>query len=268
MSRLLSVVLVLACAWAAPAIGATSPAGLLPAGTLRATFIGTNPVQATIDPRPGEARGPAAELARELAKKLGVAAKVTAAEGVRGVLDSVKKGDADIGFLAYDSGRAAEVDFSQPYSLGQNTFIVLTSSPIGTVRDIDRPGTRIGATGGDAGELFLSRSMKNARIERFRDGDMEMAMEKLRTRELQAYGTNRQRLYEIARRASDLRLLPDNFYAVEQSIIVKKGNKALLGIVIRFLDDARTSGFVADSIRRSGLVGVDVARPRATGSSR
>src|SRR5258706_79742 len=164
MSRLISVVLVLALAWAAPAIGATSPAGPLPTGTLRATFIGTNPVQATIDPRTGEARGPAAELARELAKKLGVTAKVTAAEGVRGVLDSVKKGDADIGFLAYDSGRAAEVDFSQPYSLGQNTFIVLTSSPISTVPDIDRPGTRIGATVGDRAEMLFHLRKKKQRM--------------------------------------------------------------------------------------------------------
>jgi polar amino acid transport system substrate-binding protein len=266
MRRLISVAFAFALSFTAPAIAA-APATLLPAGSLRATFIATNPVQATIDPRTGQARGPAADLARELGKKLSVPVKVSAAEGVRGVLDSVKKGEADIGFLAYDSGRAAEVDFSQPYSLGQNTFIVLTSSPLRSVREIDRPGTRVGATGGDAGELFLTRTLKSARIERFRDGDMEMAMDRLRKGELQAYGTNRQRLFEIAARASDLRLLPDNFYAVEQSVIVKKGNKALLEVVTRFLDEARISGFVADSMRRSGLVGVDVARPRP-GASR
>src|SRR5947209_2835019 len=83
MSRLIAAVLVLALAWTASATGAAPPADLLPTGALRATFIATNPVQAAIDPRTGEARGPAADLARELAKKLGVTAKVTAAQGVR-----------------------------------------------------------------------------------------------------------------------------------------------------------------------------------------
>jgi hypothetical protein len=36
-------------------------------GTLRATYIATNPVQASIDPASNEVRGPAAALARELA---------------------------------------------------------------------------------------------------------------------------------------------------------------------------------------------------------
>ena len=39
------------------------------AGTLRATYIATNPVQAFVDPATKEVRGPAAALARELAKR-------------------------------------------------------------------------------------------------------------------------------------------------------------------------------------------------------
>src|SRR4051794_38429231 len=39
---------------------------LAPTGTLRATYIATNPVQAFIDPATKEVRGPAAALAREL----------------------------------------------------------------------------------------------------------------------------------------------------------------------------------------------------------
>ena len=41
---------------------------LIPTGTLRATYIGTNPVQAFVDPATKEVRGPAAELARALAR--------------------------------------------------------------------------------------------------------------------------------------------------------------------------------------------------------
>jgi polar amino acid transport system substrate-binding protein len=234
---------------------------LMPAGILRATFIATNPVQATVDPATGDVRGPANDLARELGRRLGVPVKVTPAMGVNGVLNSVKNGEADIGFLAYDPGRAAEVDFSRPYAIGQNTFIVLATSALKTVADVDRPGMVLGATQGDAGELFLTRTLKNAELKRNRDG-VDHALEMLRSGEIQAYGTNRQRLYELAKGNPGLRLLPDNFYGVEQSIIVKKGNKALLEAVDKFLDEARNSRFVAGAIERAGLVGVDVAPPR------
>ena len=43
---------------------------LVPTGTLRATFIATDPVQATLDPATGEVRGPANDLAHELGRRL------------------------------------------------------------------------------------------------------------------------------------------------------------------------------------------------------
>jgi polar amino acid transport system substrate-binding protein len=135
-------------------------------GTLRASFIATNPVQAVTDRETGEVRGPAAELTRELARRLGVPFRISGAQGVTGVLDSVKKDEADIGFLAFDAERAREVDFSQTYSLAQNTYVVLEGSPLRAVADMDRPGIRIGVAARDAGDLFLTRNLKNAELKR------------------------------------------------------------------------------------------------------
>jgi polar amino acid transport system substrate-binding protein len=236
-------------------------AELAPTGSLRATFIDTNPVQGTVDAK-GETHGPGPDLARELARRLGVPAKVSAAPGVQGVLNSVKNGEADIGFLAYDPGRAVEVDYSKPYSIGQNTFVVLDSSSVKSVTELDKPGLVLGATQGDAGELFLSRNLKNATVNRNRGGDMDLALKMLRSGEIAAYGTNRQRLYDFAEANPGLRLLTDNFYGVEQCVIVRKGNTALLEVVQKFLDEARETGLIAAAIQRAGLIGVDVAPPR------
>jgi polar amino acid transport system substrate-binding protein len=85
----------------------------------------------------------------------------------------------------------------------------------------------------------------------------------LRARDIEAYAANRQRLHEATSRMSGLRLLPDNFYGVEQAIVVAKGNAALLARINRFLDEARASGLVAEAIKRAGVVGVDVAPPSA-----
>jgi polar amino acid transport system substrate-binding protein len=259
MRRLMSM----AVAFGVCAAAAAFAADLIPTGTLRATFIDTNPVQGMVDAKTGETYGIGPDLARELARRLGVRAKVSAAPGVGGVLNSVKNGEADIGFLAYDPARALEVDYTAPYSVGQNTFVVLKTSPVKSVAELDRPGIVVGATQGDAGELFLSRTWKNAKIDRNRGGDMDLALKMLRSGEIAAYGTNRGRLEDLAKQAGDLRLLPDNFFGVEQCIIVKKGNKALLDVAQKFLDDARVSGFTATAINRAGIAGVELAPPRS-----
>jgi polar amino acid transport system substrate-binding protein len=231
----------------------------VPTGTLRVTYIATNPVQASVDPKTGEVRGPGAEVARAIAKHLGVPVKITGVAGPAGVLDSLKKGEADLGLLAFDPARAKEVDFSAPYALAQNTYLVPVDSPIKSVNDIDKPGIRVGVTERDAGELYLSRALKAAEIKRNNTGNLDVVTKWLAGHEVDAYGTNRQRLTEIAQRNPGYRLLPDNFYGVEQSMIVAKGNKALLDAANVALDDARRTGLIAAAIARSGLIGLDVA---------
>jgi polar amino acid transport system substrate-binding protein len=108
----------------------------VPTGTLRVTYIATNPVQAFVDPKTGEVRGPGADMARAIAKRLGVPVKITGVAGPAGVLDSLKKGEADMGLLAFDPERAKEVDFSPPYALAQNTFLVPEGSALRSVADV------------------------------------------------------------------------------------------------------------------------------------
>jgi polar amino acid transport system substrate-binding protein len=232
---------------------------IAPTGTLRATYIATNPVQAFVDPVTKDVRGPGAEITRELAKRAGVPFTIRGASGVQGVIDSVKNGEADIGFVAFDPVRAEQVDFTQNYSLAQNTYIVPTNSPIRSVADADKAGIRIGVGARDAGEYFLTRTLKSAELKRNEGGISDAMVKALLAGELDAYAGNRMRLNEAAQKTPGLRLMPDNFYGVEQAIIVPKGNAARLAIVEKFIDEARASGLIAGSISRAGLVGVDVA---------
>ena len=201
-----------------------------------------------------EVRGPAAEIARELAKRAGVPFTITGANGVQGVIDSVKNGEADIGFVAFDPVRAAQVDFSQNYALAQNTYLVPESSPIKSVADADRAGVRIGVGARDAGDYFLTRTLKNAELKRNEGGNLDVALKQLAAGEIDAYAGNRMRLHGAVQKTPGLRLVPDNFYGVEQSVIVPKGDAARLAIVEKFIDEARASGLIAgrDRARRSG----------------
>jgi polar amino acid transport system substrate-binding protein len=234
---------------------------LAPTGTLRATFLAQNPVQGRIDPASGAVSGPAAELGAELARRLGVPFSIAGLPGVPAVIDSVKTGAADIGFLARDPARAAEVDFSQPYELAHNTYLVLDRSAIRGAADIDRAGVRIGVGAGDAADLYLRRTLKNAELVPNPGGSLALAYNLLVSSGIDAYAANRQRLSEFAPTQRGLRILPDNFLPVEQAIIVKKGDVEGLATINRLIDEARRSGLIQAAIERAKLVGVDVAPP-------
>lgn len=226
---------------------------------LRATFIAANPVQAFVDPATGRVRGPAVDLTRALAQQLGVPWSITGAQGVAGVIARVVSGEADIGFVAFDPLRAIDVDFSQAYSLSQNAYLVAAGSSLCCAADVDGPGVRIGVRKGDAGELFLTRTLRQAALVRDEGGSLEAAAKSLRDGTLSAYAANRHRLTGFIATTPGFRILKGDFYAVEQAVAVRKGNMALLGIVNPFLDRARTTGFIAASIKGAGLSGVDVA---------
>ncbi|PWU06646.1 MAG: hypothetical protein C5B51_11805 [Terriglobia bacterium] len=234
-------------------------ADLAPTGTLRASFLGNNPTQGRVDPKTGAITGPVAEITKELARRLNVPFRITPGAGVRAVLDAVKDHTADIGFLAYDATRAAEVDFSKPYMLGWNSYLVRADSSIRSAAELDRRGVRIGAPKGDSGELYLSRNLKQAELKSIPGLSAEQAQQMLAASEIDAYATNRQRLTEAAARFPDLRVLPDNFFAVEQSIVLEKGDPGKLETLNKLVDELRASGFIKAAIQHAGLNGVEVA---------
>ncbi|MGN6463665.1 MAG: transporter substrate-binding domain-containing protein [Pseudolabrys sp.] len=220
-------------------------------------------MQAKTDPRTSEVTGPAADLTRKLGEALGVPFVITGVAGTAAVMQQVSSGDADIGFLAYDETRAKEVDFSQTYALAQNTYMVLQSSPLRTTADIDQAGLKIGVGERDAADLFLDRALKNAKLVRNAGGNLDTALQQLSTGQIDAYAANRQRLSRFAKEHEGVRLLPDNFYGVEQAIVVRKGNKELRDAVNAMIAEARQSGLISAAIARAGLVGVDVAPERS-----
>ena len=237
-------------------------ADLAPSGTLRATFLGNNPTQGRVDAKTGAITGPIADITRELARRLGVPFQITPAPNARSVLDAVTGHTADIGFLAFDATRATEVGFSQPYALGWNSYLVRADSPIRSVADIDRTGVRVGAVKGDSGELYLSRMLQQAQLNSIAGLTVDAAQKMLAASEIDAFAANRQRLVEAAARLPGVRVLPDNFFAVEQSIAIDQGDPARLEALNRLIDDLRTSGFLQSVMERAQLAGVEVAPAR------
>jgi polar amino acid transport system substrate-binding protein len=243
------------------ASAAQSPAKTLaPTGTLRAVFLGTNPVHGRIDPKTQTAEGPVPDLVRELAKTLGVTYSIMPEPDAAGVIAALNAHRADIGFLAYDASRAREVDFGAPFIVMFNTYVVRADSPLQRSTEVDRTGVKVAAVKGQTQELYVSSHIKQATVQVFQTMPPQAELERLLTSgEVDAFAVNRQRALDAQAASASLRALPDSFLEVNQAFVVPKGDQAKLPIIEKFMDGVRASGFVKASIERAKLAGVGVA---------
>jgi polar amino acid transport system substrate-binding protein len=230
---------------------------------LRAVFLGGNPVQGRVDPKTGEVSGTVPDLARELARELGVPASIVSVPNAGSLISALRGGTADVGFLAYDETRAKEVDFGAAFIAMANSYLVKSTSPIRTSADVDRAGITVAAVKGQTQEHFVSSTLKNARIRLFETMPPQAEVDALLTTgAVDAFAINRQRSLDAEAAAGGrLRALGDSFLDVDQCFVVAKGNAAALETIERFVDQMRASGFIERAIARAKLVGVHVAAP-------
>jgi polar amino acid transport system substrate-binding protein len=241
------------------ACGTSVMAGdIAPGSTLRAAYLGTNPAQAMRDPATGELRGPAYDLTRELARRNNVPLEFKPIASPPAVIEAVKNGEADIGFVAYEATRLGTVEFSQTYMLVRQSFLVLDGSPIKAIADIDRAGQKIAGTVNDSITLCMKRILKQATIVELENNPAELS-EALTARTIDALGANRQRLSTLSTATPGTRLLPDDLFNVPQNIVVPKDRPAALAAVNALIDEVRVSGLLRSAIERSGAIGVAVA---------
>src|SRR5258707_10946186 len=123
-------------------------AELAPTGRLRAAINFGNSVLAQPDPGGGQPRGVSAELARELARRLGVGIDYVTFDAAGKVFEALKAGLWDVAFLAVDPARAAGIDFTAPYVVIEGVYLVPKDSRLLTVADADRDGGRVAVAQG------------------------------------------------------------------------------------------------------------------------
>jgi polar amino acid transport system substrate-binding protein len=251
---LLLSVMVLPCA--------AQTAALAPTGTLRAAFLGDNPVLGRVDAKTGAVTGPVADLVKELARRMGVPYTLIPAAGARDIINRLQAHTADLGFMAYNAGRAADVDFSAPWLLMPNSYIVRGDSPLQKVEDADATGVHIVAVKNDTQDVYLSAHLKNNRVDTVATMPaLEEIESMLLGGKIDAFAANRQRLMEAAARFPKLRVLSDNYFVAGQAVALAKGDADRLGALNKMLGEVLATGLVKTSIERAGLLGVDAAAP-------
>jgi len=231
---------------------------IAPRGVLRASINLGNPVLASrTDPR-SDPRGVSVDLARALAGRLGLALEPLVFDSAGKSVEAVIRGEADIGFFALDPARAAQLRFTTPYVLIQGAYLVRDASPLQATDEVDRRGQRVVVGKGSAYDLYLSRELKHAAIERAATSPT-VVDEFLRSGADVAAGV-RQQLESDCERFPGLRLLPGNFMTIQQAMGLPAGRSDdALALVRQFVEEMKTDGFVARALKRHGIAGAQVA---------
>jgi polar amino acid transport system substrate-binding protein len=240
----------------APQISPAARSELAPTGKLRVGINYGNFLLVTSGSAP-EPRGPAPDLARELGRRLGVPVEFVLFDTAGKLADAVKTGAWDVAFLGAEPQRASEIAFTAAYLEIPATYLVPAGSPIRSVAEVDREGVRIAVTERAAYELFLSRTLKHARLVYAQglDGSFQVFV----AEKLDALAGLKPRLLTDVEKLPGARLLDGQFTAVQQAIGTPKGRAAAAGYLREFVEDVKASGFVAEAILRNAVRGVSVA---------
>src|SRR5437763_6800551 len=225
---------------------------LAPTGTLRASINLGNIVLA--QGTPDKPAGVTPELARELAKRLGVPCALTCFDGAGKAFDAMKAGEVDIVFLAIEPVRAAEIEFTAPYVIIEGCYVVPKESARKSPADVDKAGIRIGVNKNSAYDLFLTRSLKHAALMRSQDGAADFL-----TNKYEAAGGVKQALQAFIAQNPGVRLIDERFMEIRQAMGCAKGKTAGAKYLRCFIEEMKASGFVANELKKSGQHDATVA---------
>ena len=233
-------------------------AALAPSGRLRAAINLGNPILAGRDAPDGEARGVSVDLARRLAAQLGLELELVVVDTAGRSVEVVGRGEADLGFFAIDPVRGRDIAFTAPYVLIEGCYLVREDSPIHANEQVDREGLRVVVGKGSAYDLFLTRELRHAGI--VRAPSSPEVVDAFVAGEGDVAAGGKQQLEADARRIGGLRLLDGRFMVIQQAMgLPRQAGPEAAALLADFVEQAKSSGFVAEALARHGIQGASVA---------
>jgi len=236
----------------ADVIAELAPAGVLRAGINLSNFLLVTGKGAGDDPE-----GIAPDLAREIAKRLGVPVAYVTFKSPGDLADAAASGVWDIGLIGAEPQRAARIAFTAAYAEIEATYLVPAASPLRSIADVDVEGVRIAVTARTAYGLWLERNIKHAAL--VRADTLDGAYEQFVADKLEALAGLRPRLLADVATLPGARILDGKFTAVQQAVGTARSNVAGAAFLRDFVEEAKGCGLIARLIERHQVRGLSVA---------
>jgi polar amino acid transport system substrate-binding protein len=251
---LLAVLLMAALAGGAAADDGAAKRELTPTGKLRLGIalgptIGAGNV--VMDAASGKPRGIAVDLGNELADKLAVPIEYIGYPNSGALTDAAAANAWDLAFIPVDEERRKKVDFGAAHIVLQSTWLVAPDSPIATLADVDKPGTRAAAVENTATARAAARSLQNNTLTLVKTA--EELFELIRSGKADAVGQSREALTAMAAKLPGGRVLDGGYLSSYVAAAVPKGRPAALAYVTAFVEEAKASGGVRRALDHAGL---------------
>jgi len=226
---------------------------LAPSGVLRVGVYPGSPTSWVKDPKTGESVGIALDLGKGMAKRLDVPVQVVEFDRVAQVLDALKDGKVDMTFTNATAVRAKDMDFTDPLVRLELGYLVIGSSPLTSLNDIDQAGKRIGVSQGSSSQGVLTQRFKLAKV--VPAESLAQAQTLLNTQQIDAFATNKGILFEMSDALPGSRVLTGRWGLENLAIAIPKGREAGRSFVEKFSKEVSLSGELDKAVQRSGLRG-------------
>ena len=231
-----------------------------PTGKLRASINLGNPILVNRRPETGEPYGVSIDLAHAFAQRLGAELELVIFDSAGKSVEAVTQNQADLGFFAIDPLRGEGLSFTAPYVLIEGSYLVRADSPLQANEEVDQPGRRVTVGLGSAYDLYLTRQLKHAQI--VRAPTSPTVVDVFVEQNLEVAAGVKQQLQADVLRFPGLRLLPGRFMVIQQAMGTPKGRgEAAAAFLHQYVEEMKSSGFVADALLRHGVKRAIVAPP-------
>ena len=237
----------------AEAVTAEVRQALAPSGVLRVGVYPGSPTSWVKDPKTGESVGIALDLGKGMAKRLNVPMQVVEFDRVAQVLEALKDGKIDMTFTNATAVRAKDMDFTDPLVRLELGYLVIGSSPLTSLNDIDQAGKRIGVSQGSSSQGVLTQRFKLAKV--VPAESLAQAQTLLNTQQIDAFATNKGILFEMSDALPGSRVLTGRWGLENLAIATPKGREAGRSFVDKFSKEVLLSGELDKAVQRSGLRG-------------
>jgi polar amino acid transport system substrate-binding protein len=223
---------------------------LAPSGTLKAAINLGNSVLAQPGENGGDPKGVTVDLARELARRLDLPLQLVLYNAAGHVFAAAENAEWDVAFLAIEPERAKKVSFSPPYLTLEGTYLVRDRYLHLSIADFDHPDARIAVTENAAYDLYLTRTLKHAKL--VRASTPPAALQMFLDQKLDALAGVREILTSYLDAEAGLSILPDQFSSIQQAVGVPVGRPLAAAFVRAFITDLKTTTFVRDALMSRG----------------